>query len=412
MHPLRPTRLLRILVPSLRMLLAHKTRSLLAVLGVAVGVAAVQLVTAIGEGAQAELLAGMASQGARLLVVRPAQAKRLVARKDVRGRMTTLLPADAEALADLGTVAIVTPVIDGPFRIRSGAGSTRSVVLGTSESFLRVRGFRLERGAFFSAERDDASERVAVLGARVRATLFPEGEPVGRSIRIGGVPFEVIGTLEPQGVTADGADVDTQVYVPLRTALRRLFNARALGSAFVQVREGEPLPRAEAEIRALLRERHRLDLRGRADDFAVQDPEKVLTTKRQVARAVTLFTAGLAGISLLVGGTGILALMLLSVRERTPEIGLRRAVGARPPDVLIQFLAEAVALSAAGGILGVALGELGSWAAAAATGWPVRVPIWAALAGVILSAAVGVLFGAWPARQAARLAPVVALSRA
>ncbi len=404
-------RLLRLLRPSLRALLSHRTRSLLAIAGVAVGVAAVQLVTAIGQGAQAELVAGMASQGARLLVVRPAQVKRLVARKEVQGRVATLLPADAEALTELPAVTGVAPAVDGSFRVRSASGSTRSLVVGTAPTFPRVRGFRLERGAFFSPEQDGASERVAVLGARVRATLFPGQDPLGRTIRIGSVPFEVIGALEPQGVTADGADVDAQVYVPLRTALRRLLNTRALGSAFVEVREGEPFPAVEAEIRSLLRQRHRLGLRDRPDDFAVQDPEKALAARRQVAQAVTLFTAGLAAVSLLVGGTGILALMLLSVRERTPEIGLRRAVGARPRDVLVQFLAEAVALSAAGGALGVAMGALGSWATAAATGWPVRVPAWAALAGVVLSAVLGVVFGAWPARQAARLAPVVALAR-
>ncbi len=409
MHPLR---LLRLLRPSLRTLLAHRTRSLLAVLGVAVGVTAVQLVTAIGRGAQAELVAGMGSQGTRLLVVRPAQAKRLVARREVQGRLATLLPSDAEALSELAAVADVAPAIDGGFRVKSPAGSTLARVVGTSPAFLRVRGFRLERGTFFAPDQYAAADRVAVLGARVRAVLFPGQDPLGGSIRIGGVPFEVIGALQPEGVTADGADVDVQVYVPLRTALRRLFNARALGSVFLQVREDAPLPAAQAEIREVLRERHRLDLRDRPDDFTVQDPAKAIAARRQVASAVTLFTAGLAAVSLLVGGTGILALMLLSVRERTPEIGLRRAVGARPRDVLIQFLAEAVALSAAGGALGAALGSMGAWMAAAATGWPVRTPAWAALAALALSAALGVVFGAWPARRAARLSPVVALSRA
>src|SRR5512142_1517588 len=314
---MQPFRLSRLLRPSLRALLAHRARSLLAIAGVAVGVTAVQLVTAIGRGAQAELLAGMSPQGARLLVVRPVQARRLVAREEVQGRVSTLVPADAEALAELAPVAGVAPALDGPFRVRTdaGSGSTRALVVGTAPSFLRVRGFRLERGAFFSPEQDGASDRVAVLGARVRAALFPGQDPLGRTIRIGSVPFEVIGALEPQGVTADGADVDVQVYVPLRAALRRLFNSRGLGSAFVEVREGAPLPRVEGEIRALLRQRHRLDLRDRPDDFAIQDPEKTLTAKRQAASASTLLTAGLAAVALVVGGTGTIALMLLSVHE-------------------------------------------------------------------------------------------------
>jgi putative ABC transport system permease protein len=407
---MRSLRLVRLLGLSLRALLAHRTRSALAVVGVAVGVAAVVLVAAMGEGAQRELLAGMASQGAHLLVVRPAQARRTVARREVAGRVATLTPADGEAIAEVGPVAEIAPAIDGKLKVRSEAGATPALVVGTTASFLRVRAFGLARGRFFSDDDDVSAARVVVLGARVSATLFSGGDPLGETVRVGAVPCEVIGVLEPQGVTADGADVDTQVYLPLRTALRRVFNARALGNVYVRVREGASFPAAEAEIRALLRERHRLDARERPDDFDVQDPERALAVKRQVARTVTLFTAGLAAVSLLVGGTGILALMLLTVRERTPEIGLRRAVGARARDVLVQFLAEAVSLSAAGGLAGVAAGALGAAAVAAATGWPVHVPAWAAAAGLGVSALVGLAFGVLPALRAASLPPSVAIS--
>jgi putative ABC transport system permease protein len=407
-----PLRTLRLLALSLRALLAHRTRSALAALGVAVGVAAVVLVTALGEGAQRELVAGMASQGAHLLVVRPAQTRRLVARREVAGRVATLTPADGEALAELAPVAELAPAVDGRRKLRAEAGATPALVVGTTAAFLRVRGFEVARGAFFGEDDDAGAARVVVLGARVGATLFPGADPLGETVRIGAAPFEVVGVLAPQGVTADGAEVDTQVYVPLRTALRRVYNARALTAVYVRVREGASFPRAEAEIGALLRERHRLEERGRPDDFEVQDPARVLAVKRQVARAVALFTAGLAAVSLLVGGTGILALMLLSVRERTPEIGVRRAVGARPRDVLVQFLGEAVALSAAGGLAGVAAGALGAAAVAGATGWPVRVPAWAAAAGLAVSALVGLVFGVLPALRAARLPPSVAISRA
>jgi putative ABC transport system permease protein len=404
-------RLLRLIALSLRALLAHRTRSALAVFGVAVGVAAVVLVTALGEGAQRELLAGMASQGSHLLVVRPAQARRTAARREVKGRLTTLSPADGEALGELAPVEEAAPALDGRRRVRAEAGAAPAIVVGTTAAFPRVRGFALARGAFFSAADDGDAARVVVLGARVAGALFPGADPLGETVRIGGAPFEVVGVLEPQGVTADGADVDTQVYVPLRTALRRVFNARWLGSVYVRVRSQTGFAPAEAEIRALLRERHHLDERDRPDDFAIQDPARVLAVRRQVARAVTAFTAGLAAISLLVGGAGILALMLLSVRERTPEIGVRRAVGARARDVLTQFLAEAVALAAAGGLLGVAAGAGAAAAVAAATGWPVRVPAWAAAAGLGVSALVGLAFGALPAWRAARLPPAVAISR-
>jgi putative ABC transport system permease protein len=306
----------------------------------------------------------------------------------------------------------VAPAIDGSRLVRSEVGTTRGLVLGTTANFLDVRGFRLARGAFFTYEDEEAATRVVVLGARVRAALCPAGEPVGAVVRIANVPFEVVGVLEAQGVTADGADVDTQLYVPLRTALRRMFNTRALGSVFIRVRDEAPMPRVESDLRAVLRERHHLDERERADDFAVQNPERALAAKRQVTRVMTLFTLSVAAISLLVGGTGILALMLLSVRERTAEIGLRRAVGAWPLDILTQFLAEAMTLAAGGGLAGVGLGVLGAWATAAATGWPVSVTASSALAGVGISASLGLVFGLWPASQAARLPPVVALSRA
>lgn len=412
MRTLSLARLPRLLLPSLRALLAHRTRSLLAASGVAVGVAALVLVSAIGAGAQRELTAGLTAQGTRLLVVRPAQVKRLVARKEVRGRVATLTPADAEALATLAAVDAVAPAVDGLRLVRSEAGTSRGLVVGTTSTFLEVRGFRLARGSFFSADDDEDAARVVVLGARVSATLFPAGEPVGAVVRIATVPFEVVGVLEAQGVTADGADVDTQLYIPLRTALRRTFNTRALGSVFVRVREEAALARTEADLGAVLRERHRLDERGRPDDFAVQNPARALAARRQVTRVMTLFTSSIAAISLLVGGTGILALMLLSVRERTAEIGLRRAVGAWPLDILVQFLAEAVTLSLGGGVAGVGLGVLGAWATAATTGWPVSVTVVSATVGVGVSAALGLVFGVWPASQAARLAPVVALSRA
>lgn len=405
-----PLRALRLLSLSVRALLAHRTRSALAVAGVAVGVAAVVLVTALGESAQRELLAGMASQGTRLLVVRPAQAQRTAARKEVQGRLSTLSAADGEALGELGPVAEAAPAVDRRLKVKSEIGTTPALAVGTTAAFLRIRGFALSRGAFFTAEDDQGGERVVVLGARVASTLFPGGDPLGETVRVGAVPFEVIGVLAPQGVTSDGADVDTQVYLPLRTALRRVFNVVALGSVYVRLRDDAPAARAEAEIRALLRERHRLDLRDRPDDFAVQDPARVLAAQRQVARAVTLFTLGLAAISLLVGGTGILALMLLSVRERTTEIGVRRAVGARAPDILVQFLGEAVGLAGAGGLGGVLLGAAGSAAVGAATGWAVQVPPWAAAAGLGVSTAVGLAFGVLPALRAARLHPAAAIS--
>jgi putative ABC transport system permease protein len=404
-------RLVRLLRQGLRSVLVHRTRSVLAATGVAVGIAAVVVTSAAGEGARAEVTRAMGEMGPRMLVVRPAQARRSASRREVQGLAASLRLEDREAIEELALVEEAAPAVEGPRRVRSPAGALVTKVMGTEPAFPRVRGFRLASGRFLDDEDDRQRRRVAVLGARVARLLFPGEDPVGREVRIGRVPFQVIGTLAERGASAGGMDEDTQVLVPVRTALRRVFNVRALTNVFVTVADERDTARARDEISALLRERHRLDRHGRPDDFAVQDQAKLLATTRQAARTLTLATTGLAAISLLIGGTGILALMLLSVRERTSEIGLRLAVGARARDVLVQFLGEATVLAAAGGAAGVVLGAAGAAAVAAATSWPARVSWSAALVALALSVAVGLGAGLLPALGAARLPPQAALAR-
>jgi putative ABC transport system permease protein len=353
----------------------------------------------------------LGEMGPRMLVLRPAQVRRSASHREVQGLATTLRREDCEAIAELSVVQAVAPAVDGPKRVRSPAGALVSKVLGTEPSFPGVRGFRLDTGRFFDEEEDRERRRVAVLGARVRRVLFPGEDPLGREIRIGSVPFQVIGTLAEKGASAGGMDEDTQVFIPVQTALRRVFNVRSLTNVFVTVADADALRRGREEIAGLLRERHRLDRHGKPDDFAVQDQAKLLATQAQVARTLTLATTGLAAISLLIGGIGIVALMLLSVRERTSEIGLRLAVGARPWDILVQFLGEAMALAVAGGAVGVALGAFAAGGVAAATHWPVRASLPAILAALGVSGAVGLAAGIVPAIRAARLAPRVALAQ-
>ncbi len=400
---------LRLLGPSLRTLVAHRVRSALAVAAVAIGIAAVVLTVAIGKGAEREVLGGIASMGDDLLVVRPSQARRLVARRAVRGVVTSLRLEDAGAIRGLPQVADAVPAIEGMLKVRSGRGVMLAKVVGTTATFPGVRGFELESGRFFDAD-EEGARRVAVLGARVREALFADEQAMGEWIRVRGVPYEVVGTLRAKGTTPGGSDEDSQVFVPIRTALRRVFNTRALSTVFVSARLATEAETTEAEIRALLRERHRLERQDRPDDFEIQNQLRLLASQRETARSLTLLSASLAAVSLLVGGTGVLALMLLSVKERTAEIGLRLAVGARPRDVLVQFLGEALALALAGGVAGLTLGALGTWAVALATGWPVRVSIPAALGALATAVAVGLASGLAPARTAARLTPVQAFA--
>jgi putative ABC transport system permease protein len=307
-------------------------------------------------------------------------------------------------------MAGAVPVVQGKLRVRSDAGSLAVSVLGTTTQFVRVRNFELSTGRFIDDEEDSPSARVAVLGARVAERLFEGDDPVGRIVRIEGVPFQVVGVLRPKGLSFDGADQDSDVYVPLQTARRRIFNQQSLSVVFAELATGRSVDSAAEEIRELLRERHRIARRGGTDDFEVQDPVKLLALRAEAARMLSIFSSGLGAISLVVGGTGILALMLLSVRERTGEIGVRRALGARARDILLQFLAEATALALSGGLSGMALGTLGIWIVWVTNRWEVRVSLEAALVALGAAAGIGLAFGVFPAVRAARLTPVQALA--
>jgi len=406
---MRLARLRRLVRPALRALAAHRLRVALALSGVALGVASLLLTSALGRGAESEMARGLDRLGTDLLVVRPAAAQGLSARKEVRGPVTTLSLADAEALAELDRVAEILPGIDRPLRVKAGSTALVTSVLGTTPAFPRVRRFRLRAGRFFDPEDDRAARRVAVLGSRVAERLFDGDDPVGRPIRLRGVPFEVVGVLESRGAQSDGSDEDNLVAIPIRTALRRVFNVTWISTVFVRVRDPRRMDEARAEIADLLRERHGLAGTAKPDDFAVQARTKILASRKEAAETLTLLTGGLSVLALLVGGVGVLALMLTSVKERTGEIGLRLAVGARPRDILFQFLAEATALALGGWLAGAALGGLGVAALALGTEWKVGLPSEALLASLAMVLILGLGFGAFPARQASLLPPIQAL---
>ena len=388
---------------SIRALLAHKVRAILALASVSIGVTAVLLTSAIGAGAQREVLRRMESIGTNLIVVRPAQVEQLASRKTIRGFVTTLKIEDYEAIAQLPLVAAAAPGAERNVRVEAGHFTTSTKVLGTSPSYPAIRNFRVRSGRFFDEEENRQARRVAVIGSRVAQALFEEANPVGRDIRVRGVIFEVIGVLEEKGVQPDGSDEDNQILVPIKTALRRVFNTTWLTSIFVSATDQAKIDDARAQVTALVRARH-----GR-DDFAIQNTLMFVAMQKQTADFLTLLAAGLGGIALIVGGTGILALMMMSVKERTGEIGLRMALGATPRDILVQFLFEATLLATGGWLAGLVIGGAGAVAVAFGTEWTLAVPVDALLASAVMVLIAGLAFGALPARKASLLPPLVAL---
>lgn len=345
-------RLLRTLRISMRGLFAHKVKAALALASIAAGVAAVIITGAIGAGAKARIVEETAAMGTNLLVVRPAQVEISAARSDISGLVTTLTLEDYHAIAQLPSVATAVPGFESPETVKAGNTAVSGMILGTTAPYLDTCNFSLRYGRFVTDQDNLASLRVAVLGEQINEMLFGGQNSVGHRILVRDIPFEVVGVLNTKGVLADGSNEDNRIVIPIRTALRRVFNDTWLNPIFVRVRDVGKMNEVQTEIAELLRERHELNQRHKSDDFAIQDKAQVLATQRSLARTLTLLATGLATASLFVGGAGVLAMMLMSVKERTTEIGLRIAVGARSRDVLVQFLLEALGLAAGGWLVG------------------------------------------------------------
>jgi len=401
-------KLSRNLALSCEILAAHKLRTLLSVLGIVVGVAAVVLMVSAGRGAEKRILDRIREMGTNLIVVNAGQTRLVAGRQRQMGTVTTLVPDDADAIRrSCPTVASAAAAVARKVSARYEAETTNTNIVGMESEGFSIRNFVVAQGRGFDDEEARVGRRVAVLGPTVAANLFGTAESAGLHIRIGRVPFEVVGVTRAKGVDANGMDQDDIILVPLRTAMRRLFNVTYVDSVYAQARSSAILPQAEREIRDLLRERHRL--RDKPDDFTIQNQATLLETERETSGSMTLLIGSVAGISLLVGGVGILAVMLISVRERTHEIGLRRAVGALRRDIRDQFLLESSLLSGAGGLAGVLIGVASAWATSALGYWDAIVSWPAAAVAFLFSAILGVFFGLYPALRAARLEPIEAL---
>ena len=394
---------------ALKGLMTHRLRAVLAVLGIVVGVAAVIVMLAVGEGARREVLGKIQGLGTNILIVSAGQLKNVAGRPQLVGNVATLDLRDAKAITEeCPAVARIAPIQSRKLAVKYGTGASNTSIVGTSADFPTVREFRTIAGRFFDADEVQGAQRVAVVGQTVLANLGADRGLVGDTIRIGSVPFEVIGILEPKGVNYAGIDEDDQILIPIATALRRLFNLTHLSSLYIQARDERAMGTAARQVTELLRDRHRIRP-GRPDDFILQTQTEILEAAQETSQTFSLLLGSVAGISLFVGGVGILAMMVISVRERMNEIGVRRAVGARRRDILLQFILEATSLSLAGGLIGSVVGVAGGLILGRVTGWPTAISPLALLLAFGVAAAVGIFFGAYPARRAARLDPIVAL---
>jgi putative ABC transport system permease protein len=394
---------------SCEILAAHKLRSVLSTLGIIVGVAAVILMVSIGRGAEKKLLSRVRAMGTDLVIVNAAPARRMAGRAITSEIVTTLTPADATALAEENPYVIAAaPVVNKSMLTRWEANNVTTTITGTTPAGLRMRNLALHTGRVFDEIENRGHRRVAILGAGVAQSLFAGTDPIAQTIRIGRVPFEVIGVMKQRGIDVNGTDQDDVIFIPLHTAMRRVLNSNYVHAIYLQAVDSNALSAVENETRNILRRRQRL-AEGGADAFVILNQARLVATERGTARAMTHLIGSLAGIALLLGGLGIFAVMLISVRERMVEIGLRRALGARCRDICSQFLVEAALLASVGGFIGALCGVGLTWAADvlgvfdAVLSWP------AVLTGLLSSMGAGLLFGTYPALRAARLEPIEAL---
>jgi putative ABC transport system permease protein len=401
---------MRIAFRALRM---NKLRSGLTMLGIIIGVAAVIATVAIGSGATQRIEEQIASIGSNLIIVLPGSTTSSGLRLGT-GNAVTLTEADARELAaQCPAIAFATPTVRGGAQVVYENSNWATIIFGVTPDYLTIRDYTIAQGAAFTQQDVVGANKVALLGKTVVTNLFGDIDPIGQTIRIKKVPFIVAGVLSPKGQSSTGQDQDDVILLPISSAKRKVIgikqaNADAVDAIAMQAQNGSQIHAAQEETTALLRQRHHLQP-TEPDDFSIRSMEDIFAAQEASSRILSLMLAAVASVSLIVGGIGIMNIMLVSVRERTREIGLRQAVGAKVRDILTQFLVEAVTLSIAGGIVGILLGIIASTVISRVAGWNTVVGVGAVSLAVFFSALVGISFGFYPARKAAYLDPIEAL---
>ena len=402
-------RILQVLLEAFRAMGMNRLRTALTMLGMIIGVGAVVLMLGIGQGAQSRIEAAIVSMGSNLLIAMPgatsASGMRVVA------GASSLSMSDAAALGEIPSVAVAAPVVFSQYQVVAGGNNWRTTIFGVTAEYFALRSWELESGDVFGDDEQRTYARVALIGQTIADNLFPDDAPIGKIVRIRNSPYTVIGVMAKKGQSFDGRDQDDNIFVPLTTARQQLMRGAFPGSVsmiMAQAKTPDQLADAEVEMNQTLRLRHRLR-EGQEDDFTVRNLTAMAETAAVATRTMSLMLGAIASISLLVGGIGIMNIMLVSVTERTREIGIRMALGAKKRDILIQFLIEAVVMSVVGGALGIGLGIGGAWLAASMVQMPVEVTVLSIIVAFSFSAAIGIFFGFYPAQKAAKMRPVEAL---
>ena len=396
-------------------IIAHPLRSGLTSLGVVIGVAAVVMMTSIGLGAQKRVTDTISGLGSNLIIVSPLQPRTTGGVMGGAGAGQSLTDADTEVIRRQveGAVA-VAPSVTGMAQVTADGANWNTSIVGVSPEYLEARDLTVASGRMFEERDARQGRKVAVLGPTVVTQLWGDADPIGKRIRIRGAPFEVIGVLGSKGQSSFGRDQDDLILSPLETVRSRIIGRRikadSVQTIYVKAVSEEELASVQEDIDSTLRAEHKIQA-GDEDDFQTQNLASILEASKAAIGAFTVLLAAIAGVSLVVGGVGIMNIMLVAVTERTREIGLRMALGARRKDVLAQFALEAVVLSLFGGLIGLAIGLLGAAGIAAIGDWPFALPTWAIPVALGFSSLVGLVFGAYPAWRAARLDPIEALRR-